>query len=102
MATSGAKKVSWAEIRFWRIVLLVSFLGLWEGATRWGWVDKFFVSQPTVLAVQLGEWIWSGFIFRHLLVTMQETIIGFLYMGTPDENPTRDRKPLGEVLRRTP
>jgi NitT/TauT family transport system permease protein len=34
LATSGAKKVSWAEIRFWRIVLLVSFLGLWEVATR--------------------------------------------------------------------
>jgi len=59
----------------------VSFLGLWEGATRWGWVDKFFVSQPTVLAAQLGDWIWSGFIFRHLLVTMKETIIGFL-LGT--------------------
>jgi NitT/TauT family transport system permease protein len=81
LVTSGAKKVSWAEIRFWRILLFVSFLALWEAATRWGWVDRFFVSQPTVLAAQLGEWIWSGFIFRHLLVTMQETIIGFL-LGT--------------------
>jgi len=59
----------------------VAFLALWETATRWGWIDKFFVSQPTVLAAQLGEWIWSGFIFRHLLVTMKETIIGFL-LGT--------------------
>jgi nitroreductase len=32
----------------------------------------------------------------------QERIIGFLYMGTPDESPTRDRKPLTDVLRRTP
>jgi nitroreductase len=32
----------------------------------------------------------------------RETILGFLYMGTPDENPTRDRKPLSEVFRRTP
>ena len=81
MATSGAKKVSWAEIRFWRILLLVSFLALWEVSTRQGWIDKFFVSQPTVLGAQLGEWIWSGFIFRHLLVTMKETIIGFV-LGT--------------------
>lgn len=78
---SGAKKVSWAEIRIWRAVLLVAFLFLWEVATRRAWIDKFFVSQPTVLAAQIAEWIWSGFIFRHLWVTMQETIIGFL-LGT--------------------
>ena len=81
MATSGAKRVSRAEVRLWRIVLLVAFLGLWETATRRGWVDPFFVSQPTVLAAQIGQWIASGFIFRHLWVTMQETIIGFL-LGT--------------------
>jgi nitroreductase len=32
----------------------------------------------------------------------QEYILGFLYVGFPDESPTRDRKPLTEVLRRTP
>jgi NitT/TauT family transport system permease protein len=39
------------------------------------------VSQPTALAAQVGDWVWSGFIVRHLLVTIQETIIGFL-LGT--------------------
>ena len=78
---SGAKRVSWVEIRLWRAGLLVAFLALWEVATRRGWIDKFFVSQPTVLATQIAEWVWSGFIFRHLWVTMQETIIGFL-LGT--------------------
>ena len=81
MATSGAKKVSRAEIHLWRLVLLVAFLALWEVATRRGWIDPFFVSQPTVLAAQIVDWIRSGFIFRHLWVTMQETIIGFL-LGT--------------------
>lgn len=32
----------------------------------------------------------------------QEYIIGFLYVGFPDESPTRERKPLCEVLRLTP
>ena len=73
--------MSWAEIRLWRAGLLIAFLVLWETATRRGWVDRFFVSQPTVLAAQIGDWIWSGFIFRHLWVTMKETIIGFL-IGT--------------------
>jgi NitT/TauT family transport system permease protein len=78
---SEAKKISWAEIRLWRVVLLAGFLTLWEVSTRQGWVDPFFVSQPTVLATQIAEWIRSGFIFRHLFVTMEETIIGFV-LGT--------------------
>jgi NitT/TauT family transport system permease protein len=78
---SEAKKVSWAKIRLWRVGLLLAFLALWEVATRRGWIDPFFVSQPTVLAAQIADWISSGFIFRHLWVTMQETIIGFL-LGT--------------------
>jgi sulfonate transport system permease protein len=78
---SETKKVSWAEIHLWRVGLLLAFLALWEVATRRGWIDPFFVSQPTVLAAQIADWISSGFIFRHLWVTMQETIIGFL-LGT--------------------
>ncbi len=78
---SGAKKVSWAEIRLWRIGFLLAFLALWEAATRRGWIDQFFVSQPTVLGVQIFDWVRSGFIVRHLWVTMQETIIGFV-LGT--------------------
>ena len=81
MATSEAKKVSWVKIHLWRVGLLLAFLALWEVATRRGWIDPFFVSQPTVLAAQIADWISSGFIFRHLWVTMQETIIGFL-LGT--------------------
>jgi NitT/TauT family transport system permease protein len=81
LATSGAKKVSWAEIRLWRIGLLLLFLGAWEVATRRGWIDPFFVSQPTALAAQLFQWVRSGFIVRHLWVTMQEMVIGFV-LGT--------------------
>jgi NitT/TauT family transport system permease protein len=81
LATSAAATVSRAEIHLWRVGLLGAFLALWEVATRRGWVDPFFVSQPTVLALQIGDWIRSGFIVRHLVVTLQETIIGFL-LGT--------------------
>jgi NitT/TauT family transport system permease protein len=54
---------------------------VWEIATRRGWVDPFFVSQPTALTAQVYQWVRSGFIFRHLWVTMQETVIGFV-LGT--------------------
>ena len=81
MATSAAGTASRADVRAWRIGLLGAFLLLWEVATRRAWVDPFFVSQPTVLGVQLYDWVRSGFIFRHLLVTLEETIIGFV-LGT--------------------
>jgi NitT/TauT family transport system permease protein len=81
LATSAAGTVSWTRIRLWRAGLLLGFLTLWETATRRAWIDPFFVSQPTALAAQVGDWVWSGFIVRHLLVTIQETIIGFL-LGT--------------------
>ena len=81
MATSGAARVSRAEIHAWRLALLGAFLLLWETATRRGWVDPFFVSQPTVLAAQIYDWVRSGFIVRHLVVTLQETVLGFL-LGT--------------------
>jgi NitT/TauT family transport system permease protein len=50
---------------------------MWELATARGWIDPFFVSRPTALASQIFQWVRSGFIFRHLWVTMQETVIGF-------------------------
>ena len=78
---SAAKRVSWAEIRLWRVGVLLATLGLWELATRRSWIDPFFVSRPTVLAAQIFDWVRSGFILRHLWVTMQETVIGFV-LGT--------------------
>jgi NitT/TauT family transport system permease protein len=35
------------------------------------------VSQPTTLAAQLYDWVRSGFIVRHLVVTLEETLLGF-------------------------
>src|SRR4029450_8420704 len=81
LATSAAATVSRAEIHLWRAGLLGAFLLLWEVSTRRGWVDPFFVSQPTVLAAQIFDWMRSGFILRHLFVTLQETLIGF-QLGT--------------------
>jgi len=39
------------------------------------------VSQPTTLGAQLYDWVRSGFILRHLVVTLEETLLGFA-LGT--------------------
>ena len=66
------------DILVWRLLLLAAFLGLWEVGVRQGWIDRFFVSQPTQLWRQTRDWIASGYVFRHLWVTMEEMILGFL------------------------
>jgi sulfonate transport system permease protein len=69
------------EIVGWRLGLLAGVLLLWEAAVREDWIDRFHVSQPSLLLVQTWSWLASGYIFRHLWVTMEEMLLGFL-VGT--------------------
>lgn len=57
---------------------MVGFLLLWEASVREGWIDRFHVSQPLLLAHQTWTWLASGYIFRHLWVTLEEMLLGFL------------------------
>ena len=66
------------EILGWRLLLLAGFLLLWEVSVRRGWIDRFFVSQPSRLFRQTWDWVASGYVFRHLWVTMEEMLLGFL------------------------
>jgi NitT/TauT family transport system permease protein len=66
------------DILVWRVLLLVGSLVLWEVSVRRGWIDRFFVSQPSLLWRQTRDWIASGYVFRHLWVTMEEMLLGFL------------------------
>lgn len=60
-----------------RILLLLALLAAWEyGSGRW--VRAAYVSKPTLVAERLFEWIATGEIWEHLLVTLQEAVIGFV------------------------
>lgn len=65
-----------------RILVAVVTLASWEAAVRFGWIDGFFFSQPSAIYHQLAVWLLEGTsqgpLWRELLVTMQETILGFL------------------------
>lgn len=63
---------------FFRIFILVAFLGLWELLTHFKVLDPFFVSSPSRIIAQLGELISAGTLFHHAWVTLYETLIGFL------------------------
>lgn len=67
---------------FLRIALAVATLLGWELAVRWGLIDPFFFSQPSAIYEQLVVWLTEGTaqgpLWRELLVTMEETVLGFL------------------------
>ncbi|GJI90810.1 MULTISPECIES: ABC transporter permease [Duganella] len=75
-------------VNHWRVVLLLRValalvtLGAWEFSVQWQWLDPFFFSQPSAIYQQLVSWLAEGTaqgpLWAELLVTMEETVLGFL------------------------
>ncbi len=69
-------------VLFWRIAVLVLVLGGWEVAARLRWIDPFFYSMPSAIAVQIVEWMRHGTsqgpLWQQVWVTLEETMLGFL------------------------
>jgi NitT/TauT family transport system permease protein len=67
---------------FLRIALTVVTLAGWELAVKYNFIDPFFFSQPSAIYDQLSIWITEGTaqgpLWKELLVTMEETVLGFL------------------------
>lgn len=72
----------WQLVYALRLGLLVVTLGGWELAGRQKWIDPFFFSMPSEIANQI--WVWStegtsqGPLWQQVLVTLEETGLGFL------------------------
>jgi NitT/TauT family transport system permease protein len=60
-----------------QFLVLVAFLGLWQMAATWRLIDPFITSQPSAVAQKLLELSNDGSLYRHILVTVGETLIGF-------------------------
>lgn len=63
-----------------RLLLLAAFLYAWEHASG-GLVRAFYISNPSSVMARLMEWIATGELWEHILVTLEETLIGF-FMGS--------------------
>ncbi len=66
------------RITFFRLLILILFLFLWEFTTRYGYVDIFFFSSPTSIIRYLYEMIIDLSFFRHTGITLLETLVSFL------------------------
>ncbi|AIY41305.1 Alkanesulfonates transport system permease protein [Collimonas arenae] len=69
-------------VMFLRVAILVLTLGGWELAARLQWIDPFFFSQPSLIVIQIYDWIVEGTsqgpLWTQVLVTLEETVLGFL------------------------
>ena len=64
-------------IIFFRVFILVAFIGLWELLTTLNVIDPFFVSSPSRIVKQIVVLAENKTLFTHTWITLYETLIGF-------------------------
>ena len=65
-------------VKISRILILLSFLFLWEFSANVGWIDSFIFSSPSKIALCFWGMVLDKSIFLHIGVTLYETIISFV------------------------
>lgn len=73
-----AHKIKTFFIHFFRIVLLIAIIGIWELAASQNWVDPFIISSPSRIVKQTIELYNNGTLFLHIGTTLNETVLAFL------------------------
>ncbi len=66
------------EISFWRTIIFLLFLVLWEISADAGWIDSFFFSSPSRVARCFIEQLKNNSLLSHIGVTLYETLLSFL------------------------
>jgi len=72
---SGASALT---MRLTQLVLALVVLGAWELLVRAGIIDEFFFPRPSDILSTVWVWISTGYVFPHLLITMEESILAFI------------------------
>jgi sulfonate transport system permease protein len=70
-----------AAVAAWRAGLAVVLLGGWQSAANVGAIDPFFLSRPSDIAERIWMWVSSGTLWRHLAVTLEESVLGLVIGG---------------------
>ena len=64
-------------IHVYQLLVLAAFFGIWEYASD-RWIRRLWISKPTLIAEQTIDWFASGYIYRHILATLQVAGAGLL------------------------
>ena len=57
--------------------MLIALLGIWELSAKLNWADPFITSSPSRIINQTIELYNNGTLFKHILITLNETILAF-------------------------
>lgn len=76
-----AKKKLSLQALLIRAVLVIAFIALWEVAARLRWYNPFFTSYPSQIFLDLIDFIKSGDLAFHTIITMREAFLG-LFIGS--------------------
>jgi NitT/TauT family transport system permease protein len=60
-----------------RLLLLLAVLGIWQFGVEAGWIDPFFVSEPTAVITRLTELGRTGELYADMAFTLQNVLAGF-------------------------
>lgn len=66
------------KVTFTRLLILISIFVFWEVAGNIGLIDPFLTSTPSRMWKSLIKIYNEGTLFRHIIITCAETIVGFL------------------------
>lgn len=69
------------RIRSWQLGVLLAVLVLWEGGSRVGLMDPFFLPPPSAILVRVVAWAGTADVYNDLAVTLTETVLAFV-IGT--------------------
>ncbi len=68
-------------VRFYQLLILVSFFVLWEVASSLRWIDQLIFSAPSKIGQLFVEKIADNSLIYHTSYTLFETVLGFI-LGT--------------------
>lgn len=75
------QKVNKIKIVCFQILILVSFVLLWEILSSTGVINSFLFSSPSAIFKLLKQYIVTGELYHHIYISVYETILG-LIIGT--------------------
>ena len=67
-----------SRVLAWQIALAVCLTGAWELGAAFHWLDPFFFSRPRDIVLRITTWITTRLLWPHLLVTLEESLLGLL------------------------
>ncbi len=71
-------KIKTFFVHFFRILLLIFLIGIWELSASQNWIDPFITSSPSRIIKQTIELYENGTLFLHIGTTLNETILAFI------------------------